>query len=526
MAVMQMAIKIQIRRGLASEWTSANPILALGEQGLETDTRKVKFGDGITAWNSLPYSVDKSQIGLGNVDNTSDVNKPISSATQSALNLKADASSVYTKTESDSNFEPKNTNIQSHISNLSNPHEVTKTQVGLSNVPNIDATSRANHTGTQLASTISDFTSAVQAITIDASKIDGGNVSNLEFSYLDGVTSSIQTQLNGKEPTITAGTSSQYYRGDKTFQTLDKAAVGLPNVDDVSAANLRDRSTHTGNETTLTFSEGSAPSAPASGLTTYSQGIGGRQMFGQLGKSGVSYAYQPFLARNRITLHQANGNATTITSWGAVAPTASGTATARNVATTNFFTWTRRVGYVSATTNNSSAGIRSAVAQYGIGNTARAGGFHFVARLGISDAVLVPGARLFAGLTSSTAVLGNQDPSNFLNIIGIGMDAADTTLQFMYNDGVGAATKVDLGASFPETTNTDMFEVSIYCAPNATTIYYDVTNLTTNIEVSGVITTNIPLNTQLLAWQIWRHNVATGLAVGVDVVSVYIETDN
>ncbi len=43
--------------------------------------------------------------------------------------------------------------------------------------------------------------------------------------------------LSGKEPTITAGTTSQYYRGDKSFQTLDKSAVGLANVDNTSDAN-------------------------------------------------------------------------------------------------------------------------------------------------------------------------------------------------------------------------------------------------------------------------------------------------
>lgn len=54
-------------------------------------------------------------------------------------------------------------------------------------------------------------------------------------------TLSAQTDLNsalgGKEPTITAGTTGQYYRGDKTFQTLDKTAVGLSNVDNTSDVN-------------------------------------------------------------------------------------------------------------------------------------------------------------------------------------------------------------------------------------------------------------------------------------------------
>ena len=47
----------------------------------------------------------------------------------------------------------------------------------------------------------------------------------------------LQNALNTKEPTITAGTTSQYYRGDKTFQTLDNNAVGLSNVDNTSDAN-------------------------------------------------------------------------------------------------------------------------------------------------------------------------------------------------------------------------------------------------------------------------------------------------
>lgn len=50
-----MAIQIQFRRGTASEWTTANPILAVGEMGLETDTDQFKIGDGTTAWASLAY---------------------------------------------------------------------------------------------------------------------------------------------------------------------------------------------------------------------------------------------------------------------------------------------------------------------------------------------------------------------------------------------------------------------------------------------------------------------------------------
>jgi len=96
------------------------------------------------------------------------------------------------------------TSINNHVNNLNNPHSVTKSQVGLSDVDNVSAADlrdRSTHTGTQPASTISDFTAAVQAVTIDASKIDGGVVSNAEFATLDGINTSltIQNQLNEKQ---------------------------------------------------------------------------------------------------------------------------------------------------------------------------------------------------------------------------------------------------------------------------------------------------------------------------------------
>jgi hypothetical protein len=50
-----MPTKIQIRRGTATQWTTANPTLASGEWGLETNTGKVKLGNGTSNWTSLSY---------------------------------------------------------------------------------------------------------------------------------------------------------------------------------------------------------------------------------------------------------------------------------------------------------------------------------------------------------------------------------------------------------------------------------------------------------------------------------------
>ena len=85
-----------------------------------------------------------------------------------------------------------------------NPHNVTKTDVGLSNVPNLDATNPVNI------------------------------VQTASYRF---VTDTEKSTWNGKENAITAGTTAQYYRGDKTFQTLDKTAVGLSNLDNTSDAN-------------------------------------------------------------------------------------------------------------------------------------------------------------------------------------------------------------------------------------------------------------------------------------------------
>jgi hypothetical protein len=50
-----MSSIIQLRGGTASAWTTANPTLAQKEMGIETDTNKIKLGDGVTAWTGLGY---------------------------------------------------------------------------------------------------------------------------------------------------------------------------------------------------------------------------------------------------------------------------------------------------------------------------------------------------------------------------------------------------------------------------------------------------------------------------------------
>jgi hypothetical protein len=55
MEVMQVAFSIQLRRDTSANWGGVNPVLLEGELGFETDTGKLKIGDGSTAWNTLDY---------------------------------------------------------------------------------------------------------------------------------------------------------------------------------------------------------------------------------------------------------------------------------------------------------------------------------------------------------------------------------------------------------------------------------------------------------------------------------------
>ena len=57
-----MATRMQQRRGTAAQWTGANPTLAAGEIGYETDTGKFKIGNGSSAWGALNYYVDANAI--------------------------------------------------------------------------------------------------------------------------------------------------------------------------------------------------------------------------------------------------------------------------------------------------------------------------------------------------------------------------------------------------------------------------------------------------------------------------------
>lgn len=192
-------------------------------------------------------TLDKAAVGLANVDNTSDVNKPISTATQNALNLKADlvggkipsnqlpaiaitdtsvvnsqvqmlaltaqTGDVAVRTDLSKSFilaaEPASTlanwqelltpaDAVTSVNGYTGVVVLSKSDVGLGNVANIDQTNASNISSGTLGE-------SYLPTGINANKIADGSVSSTEFQYLANVSSDIQSQLNGKEGTLTKG---------------------------------------------------------------------------------------------------------------------------------------------------------------------------------------------------------------------------------------------------------------------------------------------------------------------------------
>jgi hypothetical protein len=55
----EFTARMRVLQDTAANFTSYNPVLLSGEWGFETDTKKIKIGDGSTVWNSLDYEIDE-----------------------------------------------------------------------------------------------------------------------------------------------------------------------------------------------------------------------------------------------------------------------------------------------------------------------------------------------------------------------------------------------------------------------------------------------------------------------------------
>ncbi len=110
----------------------------------------------------------------------------------------------------------------------------------------------------------------------DALQLKDSGITNAKISASAAIDQSkingLTTALSGKEDSLTAGTTAQYYRGDKTWQTLDKSAVGLSNLDNIQQMPLSYLSTVTtlGTSDVLVPSQNAVKTYVDNSITNYS----------------------------------------------------------------------------------------------------------------------------------------------------------------------------------------------------------------------------------------------------------------
>jgi len=119
-----MAIKIQVRRGTAANWTSTNPTLSVGELAFETDTGKIKVGTGSTAWTSLPYA------GM----TPTEVSAAITAAIGGVIDLSPSTLDTLNELAAAINDDPNffttvSTNLSNHASDTTNIHGIADTSL-------------------------------------------------------------------------------------------------------------------------------------------------------------------------------------------------------------------------------------------------------------------------------------------------------------------------------------------------------------------------------------------------------------
>ena len=342
--------------------------------------------------------------------------------------------------------------LAAHVSDKANPHEVTKTQVGLSNVPNVDTTNPSN-------------------ITQDSTH---RFVTDVEKTLWNNNSSAVQS-VAGKTGII----------------VLDKSDVSLVNVDNTSDIN---KPISTATQSQLDQKE------PV-------------HFIPQVQPDDIfrGYVYQQ--------------NSTTVSSVNITIPSAQGTATARSVSSTNTLTKQVRMAYaVSTPATNQQCGVRVAQALWSL-----AGGFKFITTFAYTDSQYNSGARQFYGLTSATTLLGINSTitvSSLLNIIGIGSDSGDAGLSIYCNDAIGTATKTELNVTdFPANrtagaTSADIFSLELYNAVGSTSVKYKVTNVTTGVQATGTITTDLPSISTMLSFQAIRTSGSSSNACSIDLTKI------
>ena len=278
---------MQQRRGTAAQWTAANPTLAAGEIGFETDTNKFKIGNGSSAWTALSYFA-----------NTAGLEALLNDSAPAALNTLNEIAAAIN--DDPAFFTTIATNLSNHASDTTDIHGIANTAVlattsdisnAIAGVTNdystmggtgidwnsgteafdIDSTVATKTYADSAVTTHSTDTTSVHGIADTAALATTTNVSTAQTAAETFATGAVSTHsedttnIHGiADTTLLVTTTGTQTLTNKTITTpagLVKGDVGLGNVDNTSDAN---KPVSTATQTALDLKLASATAA-----TTY-----------------------------------------------------------------------------------------------------------------------------------------------------------------------------------------------------------------------------------------------------------------
>ncbi len=280
-----------------------------------------------------------------------------------------------------------------------------------------------------------------------------------------------------------------------------------------------------------------SPTAPASGgIKIFNQlEVGQRDALSVIYPSGRVARLQEDLCEFLQLRFRPSANSNLLVGDGSLPQTATGTATAATVQTTDLRTmWPRVEARVGTASTTAIAGFRGNSAIVRVGKDAGApGGFNFHCVWAPAAFSLPATHRACCGLLASTVAPTDVEPSTLVDGVWMGWNAGDANVQIMHNDGTGAATKIDLGASLPVPTGADFnaYLLELY-SPNALTqsvqyrvVRFNAIDRSVSAEATGTITTDLPDVLTLLANRVWTSVGGTSSAIGVSLYGVGIDLD-
>lgn len=435
--------------------------------------------------------VTKAMVGLGNADNTSDLAKPVSTATAAAI------AAVPALTDG-------------------NKGGVTVSAAGLTWTVNTNANLTGPVTSSGNATAIADAALSIAK------------------------TSGLQAALDAKQATLVSATNIKTVNGSTLLGSGDlvvSAGAGgsTTQVQYNNAGALAGASRVEVNDNDLNLLASSAPSTPAVAEVK----VIGNTIAGPAGSGLVVLATVNSFGQQRLLLPEGRNvarvtpiAATAAPSALGIAVSATGTQTAVSSANTNRYSRTAKTEcLVTVAATTAVAGIRMATAAGGqtifTGSGTTDGGYFVRIIAGPATGVATTTSRFFMGVGAATAAPTDVEPSSITNMLGVGYDAADANLQIMTR-GAGAVVKTSTGIAVPTTDRTALYEICIYQPPGATqAAYITVTDLIGGTVFQHAETTagNLPVANVAMGARAWSSVGGTSSVIGIALHDYYQTTD-